>query len=48
VLQRRGHALDEGIGMAAALQAASDQLPGVEHGNFTRPVAAPSASPAGV
>jgi pyruvate-formate lyase-activating enzyme len=48
VLQRRGLGLDDGIGMAAALQAAREQLPGVEHGNFTRPVGAPSASPAGV
>jgi pyruvate-formate lyase-activating enzyme len=48
VLRNRGHALDAGIGMAAALQEAREQLPGVEHGNFTRPVTAPSASPAGV
>jgi pyruvate-formate lyase-activating enzyme len=48
VLKHRGHALDDGIGMAAALQTAREQLPGVEHGNFTRPVAAAPASPAGV
>ena len=38
VLSRAGHALDRGIGMSHAHQAARERLPGVEHGNFTRPV----------
>ena len=37
VLQRRGAALDDGIGLAAALARLRALLPGVEHGNFTRP-----------
>ena len=33
-------ALDDGIGLGAAFARIRDALPGVEHGNFTRPVAA--------
>jgi pyruvate-formate lyase-activating enzyme len=38
VLDRRGCALDAGAGMRAAYEQLRDRLPGVEHGNFTRPV----------
>ncbi|HEX6537818.1 MAG TPA: radical SAM protein [Candidatus Dormibacteraeota bacterium] len=37
VLQRRGTTLLDGIGLDAALARLHAQLPGVEHGNFTRP-----------
>jgi len=39
VLDRRGIALRGGLGMRAALTALQDRLPGLAHGNFTRPVA---------
>jgi pyruvate-formate lyase-activating enzyme len=44
VLGSRGVGLDEGIGMAAAQQQLRSALPGVEHGNFTRPVLPGSAA----
>ena len=48
VLRRRGLALDGGMGMGAAHALLRSLLPGVEHGNFTRPwhhgaAAAPAA-----
>ncbi len=43
-LRATGHALDAGMGMRAAVDAVRAQLPGVTHGNFTRPVPAPSAA----
>ncbi|HYL70199.1 MAG TPA: radical SAM protein [Candidatus Dormibacteraeota bacterium] len=39
VLERRGHDLARGVGLRAAMQELRRRLPGVEHGNFTRPVA---------
>ena len=39
VLAARGLLPDDGIGLAAAYQHLVDGLPGVTHGNFTRPVA---------
>src|ERR1700692_4124062 len=39
VLTARGLLPDDGIGLAAAYQDLVDRLPGVTHGNFTRPVA---------
>ena len=39
VLSARGLLPDDGIGLAAAYQHLVDRLPGVTHGNFTRPVA---------
>jgi pyruvate-formate lyase-activating enzyme len=38
VLGRRGFALDAGVGMGAAYEHMRERLPGVGHGNFTRPV----------
>ena len=40
VLKLGGNLPDDGIGMVAALNAVGDRLPGVRHGNFTRPVGA--------
>ena len=37
VLRRRGSAMLDGIGLGAALAQLKNELPGVEHGNFTRP-----------
>lgn len=37
VLRHRGIAMDDGIGVADAYARVRKQLPGVEHGNFTRP-----------
>lgn len=37
VVRRRGTPLDDGIGLAAAHSRLRAWLPGVEHGNFTRP-----------
>jgi hypothetical protein len=34
-------AMEPGVGMAAALETVRQRLPGVAHGNFTRPVAHP-------
>ena len=39
VLAARGLLPEDGIGLAAAYQHLVDRLPGVTHGNFTRPVA---------
>jgi hypothetical protein len=39
VLTARGLLPEDGIGLAAAYQHLVDRLPGVTHGNFTRPVA---------
>ncbi|MFI5286999.1 MAG: radical SAM protein [Candidatus Dormibacteria bacterium] len=39
VLAARGLLPDDGIGLASAYQHLVDRLPGVTHGNFTRPVA---------
>jgi hypothetical protein len=41
VLSRGGDALDGGVGMRAAYDTIRNRLPGVAHGNFTRPVAMP-------
>jgi pyruvate-formate lyase-activating enzyme len=37
VLRRRGITLDEGVGIDAAFSRLRAAMPGVEHGNFTRP-----------
>jgi hypothetical protein len=39
VLTARALLPDDGIGLAGAYQQLVDRLPGVTHGNFTRPVA---------
>ncbi|MBV9100297.1 MAG: radical SAM protein [Candidatus Dormibacteraeota bacterium] len=46
VLERGGHDLGRGIGVRAAMEELRRRLPGVEHGNFTRPVTKPVARPA--
>jgi pyruvate-formate lyase-activating enzyme len=46
VLARHGQRLESGIGVAQAYQVLRDRLPGVEHGNFTRPVRAGAAGAA--
>ena len=43
VLRRRGVRLDQGIGLGRALEHLRTALPGVEHGNFTRPAAGPGS-----
>ena len=40
VLDRGGHLPDGAIGLGAAMDHTRKRLPGVEHGNFTRPVSA--------
>lgn len=47
VLSRAGHALDSGIRMPQAYETVRHRLPGVEHGNFTRPVRTGAPSPWG-
>jgi pyruvate-formate lyase-activating enzyme len=42
VLSRGGHGLARGLGLRAAYDEVRGRLPGVEHGNFTRPVPIPA------
>ena len=48
VLRRRGVPLGDGVGLRAAYESLRARLPGVEHGNFTRPWPAAGARGPGI